>query len=319
MNGRVKSGRESGGGDTIDGSMDGWTAGGWPGERQDAGSEAGTAACLDGGREGRRAGWEEEAGAGGRCRGTAGAGRAAHMCGAGPPPAPPAPVLPVPPGAERSPARARRGRPRMGTEPRRQPPPRWESGGTVWPGRGAGRGRHRARGKRGGGLRTSRARGGGAPLYSQGVRETRGLGRWCPAGLCRLRRARCKWGNRRGTETGVMRASRLTGGFLLNPPAGVITRAGGFSCSLGWGPPHCISLGVPLQPMPGQEEPVSPRGWGRSGRRDSFQDSVFAFHRVAPRSCCSGPGVRLCPPQGTTLPWRGPRGLSGPRPQFWQG
>lgn len=108
-----------------------------------------------------------------------------------------------------------------------------------------------------------------------------------------------------------MRGSRVTGGFLSDRQPGVISRGGGSLAPLEGVSRHRVSLGVPLQPVPGQEEPVSPRGWGRPGCCDSFRDSVFVFLRVAPRSCCSGPGVGPCPPQGTTVPCRGPREIPG--------
>lgn len=320
MKGRVKGGRESGDGATIDGSLNGWTresmdgwvrgsTDGWVrgsmdgwirrsmdgwmrgpmddgvGEWQRAGSEAGAEGWLDGGREGSTEGWAG-GGSGGRGAGAHGRGGAgAHMCGADPPPAPPAPVPPVPPGAERSPARARRGRPRMGTEPRRQPPCRWESQGE--PGReklhaaspGCPCDRDGGIGA-GGTARTEpgvslwlgwgdRARtapgvtgaGGSVPPCTwrksspvfPGVRESRGLGfgwglvRWAPP--CPEGAVPLAGARCKWGDRNRRRAGLACNwGRLSNPPAGRHCPGWGFSGTLGGGCPQSVSLGCPCSP-----------------------------------------------------------------------
>lgn len=305
--------------------MDPWMdgrRGGWPGERQGAGSEAGTAACLEG-REGGKDG-----GLGGRRKRGRGAGAGAQPGRGGPRTCAGRAhhqlrlprcrrCRPARSGARREPGGAGRG---WARSPGGSRPAGGRAGGPC--GRDGGRGAHRARGNWGGGLHTSRARGGGAPLYAQGVRETRGSGRWCPAGLCRLRGARCKWGNRKGTETGVMRVSRATGGFLLNPPAGVITRAGGFSCSLGRGPRTASPSGCPCSPCPARRSRCHPAGGDGPAVVTHFGTLCLLSAAWSPEAAARGQ-VWGCPrPRGP--PCRGgvprkSRGLSGPRPQFWQG
>lgn len=133
-----------------------------------------------GGRDGRRGGG---AGAG---RAVPGAGRRTRA-GRVPPVAPPRCRRCCPPGsgaersaAQPSPARrgARRGAPRMGREPRRQLPSRWESRGT---GTGTGTGVAAAAGPVAGGYPCNRGGGSVLPGWPCEWGEVEGaLHTWCP-------------------------------------------------------------------------------------------------------------------------------------------